>query len=120
MCTTIFLKPDPVNTCMSLQSTFIMEANTMNTIMPSLLFVGHRQTVQTKIRCHRMQHLIRVSTVCLHIVLLKLIEIEIYYLTTIKFKNGFVQLIRVGNSIRLKWVTSDQPSPESGLDLVNF
>ena len=29
-------------------------------------FVGHRQIVQTQIRCHRIWCLIRVSTVCLH------------------------------------------------------
>ena len=32
---------------------------------------GHMQTVQTKIRCHRMWYLIRVSTVCLQNVQLK-------------------------------------------------
>ena len=31
---------------------------------PSLLFVGHRQTVQTQVRRRKMWHLIRVSTVC--------------------------------------------------------
>ena len=34
--------------------------------MPSVHFVGHRQTVQTQIIHHIMRHLIRVSTVCLH------------------------------------------------------
>ena len=38
---------------------------------PSLLFMGHKQTVQTKIRYHSLWHLIRVFTVCLQNVLLK-------------------------------------------------
>ena len=37
----------------------------VNLYMPSILFVGHRQTVKTQIRRRRMRHLIRVSTVCL-------------------------------------------------------
>ena len=32
---------------------------------PRVLFVGHRQTVQTQIRCCRMCHMIRFSNVCL-------------------------------------------------------
>ena len=32
---------------------------------PGIPFVGHRQTVQTQIRCHIMWHLIRIFTVCL-------------------------------------------------------
>ena len=43
----------------------------VNLYMSSILFVGHRQTVQTHIRCGRMRHLIRVSTVCLGNALLK-------------------------------------------------
>ena len=38
---------------------------------PSVLFVGHRQTEQTQIRCCRTQRLIRVSTAYLQNVLLK-------------------------------------------------
>ena len=39
---------------------------------PSVLFVGHVQTVQTQIRCRSTLRLISVSTVCLHNFLLKL------------------------------------------------
>ena len=42
-----------------------------NQYKPSILFVGHMQTVQIQIRCCRMQHLTRVSTICLQNVLLK-------------------------------------------------
>ena len=42
-----------------------------NPYKPSVIFVGHRQTVQTQFRRRRTQHLIRVSTVCLQTVLLK-------------------------------------------------
>ena len=38
---------------------------------PSVLFVGHKRTVQTQIRHHRTRRLIRVSTLCLHNVLFK-------------------------------------------------
>ena len=37
----------------------------LNPYKPSVPFVEHGQTVQTKIRCRRMQRLIRVSTVFL-------------------------------------------------------
>ena len=43
-----------------------------NPYKPSVLFVGHMQTTQTQIRHHRGWRLIRVSTVCLENVLLKL------------------------------------------------
>ena len=39
-------------------------AGDINPYKPSVPFLGHRQTVQTKIRCHRTQRLIRVFTVC--------------------------------------------------------
>ena len=54
-----------------------------NPYMPSVLFVGHRQTVYTEIRCHKMRGLTRVSTVCLHNFLLNLNKNEKYYLTTL-------------------------------------
>ena len=38
----------------------------------TVLFVGHRQTVQIQIRRRRMRRLVRVSTVCLQNVLLKM------------------------------------------------
>ena len=43
-------------------------------IKPSLLFVGHMQTVHTQIKCHRMRLLISFSTVCLQYVPFKLID----------------------------------------------
>ena len=43
----------------------------INPYKPSVLFIGHRQTAQTQIRCHRIWHLIRVSTVCSQNVLLE-------------------------------------------------
>ena len=42
----------------------------LNPNKPSILFVGHRETVQTQIRRRRMGRLIRVSTVCSYKVLL--------------------------------------------------
>ena len=42
-----------------------------NPFKPSVLFVGHRQTVETQTRRRRTQCLIRVSTVCLQNVLSK-------------------------------------------------
>ena len=53
---------------------------------PSVLFVGHRQTVQTQIRHQRTRRLIRVSTICLQKFLLEF---------PIKTKNTILQrLIR--------------------------
>ena len=43
----------------------------VNPYRPGILFVGHRQTVKTQIRCHRMWRLIRVFTVCLQNIQLK-------------------------------------------------
>ena len=43
----------------------------VNTYKPSILFVGHRQTVQTQFRLKRTLCPIRVSTICLQNVLLK-------------------------------------------------
>ena len=78
----------------------------VNAYKPSILFLGHRQTTQTEIRRRRMRmhRLIRVSTVCLQNVLLKFEKNGKYGPTTLKNGNGLVQLIRVGNSIRLKCV----------------
>ena len=47
-----------------------LKSQTIHIKMP--FFVGQRQTVQTQTSCCRMWHLIRVSTVCLYNVLLKL------------------------------------------------
>ena len=38
----------------------------LNPYKPSVLYMGHRKTVQTQIRRRRMERLIRVSTVCSH------------------------------------------------------
>ena len=43
----------------------------LNPYKPDVLFVGHRQTVQTQIRRHKTWRLIRVSNVFLQKVLLK-------------------------------------------------
>ena len=43
----------------------------INPYKPSVLFIGHRQTVQTQIRHHRTRRLIRVSTVCSQNVILE-------------------------------------------------
>ena len=42
----------------------------LNPHKPSVLYMGHRKTVQTQIRRRRMGRLIRVSTVCSYKVLL--------------------------------------------------
>ena len=36
----------------------------LNPYKPSVLLMGHQQTVQDQIRCHRVRHLIRFITVC--------------------------------------------------------
>ena len=75
----------------------------------SVLFMGHRQTVQIPIRHHIMRCLIRIIIVGLHNLKLKLggggggrglKNITQHPL----IGNGLVKLIGVGNSIRLKWV----------------
>ena len=43
----------------------------LNPYKPSIHFIGHQQTVQNQIRCHRMQPLIRISTISLQHVLSK-------------------------------------------------
>ena len=66
--------------------------------------MGHRQIVQAKIRRHRLQRRIRFSTICLQDVLLKF---ELEWKTTPnnpEDENGLVNLIKVGNFIRLKRV----------------
>ena len=63
-------------------------------IVVSFLWDILLQTVQTQIRHCRMQCLIRIFTVCLQNILLKI-------------ENGLVQLLRVGNSILLIWVIYD-------------
>ena len=67
--------------------------------------MGHRQIVQTKIRRYGLQCLIRLSTVCLHDVLLKF-EYECKKTTpnNTENENGLVHLINVGSFIRIKRV----------------
>ena len=43
----------------------------VNPCKPGVLSVGHRQTVKTQIRCHKMWHLIKVFTICLQYFLSK-------------------------------------------------
>ena len=75
-----------------------------NPYMPSVLFVGHRQILQTQIRSHRMRRLIRVSTVCLHNYLVK-IERKWKIPPNIPYnRNRLFQLITVGSSFPHKWV----------------
>ena len=69
-----------------------------------VLFVGHRQTAQNQIRRHKMRRLIRFSTVCKHKFLLNF-ELKWKIPTNNpKIGNGLVQLIRMGNYFRHKWV----------------
>ena len=75
-----------------------------NPYKTSVLFVGHRQIVQAEIRRHRLQCLIRLSTVCLQDVLLKF---EYEWKSTPnnpEDENGLDHLIKVGNFIQLKRV----------------
>ena len=79
----------------------------INPYKPSVLFVGHRKTVQTQIRHRIMRCLIRIGTACLHNLQLKFgKKMKKYHLhcNIPKIGNELVQLIGVGNSIRLKWV----------------
>ena len=77
--------------------------------MRYVLFVGHRQTVQPNITRRIMQRIIRISTVFLQNVLLKF-EFKKMKKKTKKTKQYPLKwkwvgpIIRVGNSIRLKWV----------------
>ena len=50
---------------------FLLLKDLLYPYKPSVLFVGHGQTVQTQIRHRIMRCLIRVSTVCLQNVILK-------------------------------------------------
>ena len=66
--------------------------------------MGHWQTVQNQIRRRKARRLIRVSTVCKQKFLLKF-GIKMKNTTNNpKFGNGLVQLIRMGNYIRHKWL----------------
>ena len=75
----------------------------LNPFKTSILFMGQRQTVQTQIRCCRMRHLIRVSTVCLQNFYQNLNKNKIQP-NTPKFGNGLFLLITVCKSIRHKWI----------------
>ena len=80
----------------------LLQIMVVNPKRPNVLLVGHRQTVHTQIRRHKKRRLIRVSTVCLHNALLRF-EYKKENFNPLN-ENGLVQLIGVGNSIRLKWV----------------
>ena len=71
-----------------------------NPFSPSLLFDRHRQTVQTQIRRRRTRRRIRISSAALRIIYWNSNKNGKKYLPV----NGLVQLIRVENSIQLKWV----------------
>ena len=58
--------------CLGIWSLMLLMKITVNPYKPSVPFLGHRQTVQTQIRCRRTRHLIRVYTVCLQEILLKM------------------------------------------------
>ena len=60
--------------------------------------------MQTQIRHCIMRCLIRIFTVCLHIVLLKFRKHEKYYPTPPNTENGLVLLISIGKSIQIKRV----------------
>ena len=63
-----------------------MDADEHSNIKPSVLFVGHMQTVDTQTRRRTMRRLIRVSTVCLQNVLEHLNINENYHSTTIQME----------------------------------
>ena len=48
-----------------------MNKTVINPCKPGILFMGHKQIVQIRIRCHKMWHLISVSIFCLQNELLK-------------------------------------------------
>ena len=72
--------------------------NAINPHKPNILFVGHRKTVQSKIRPSRTRYLIRVSTVCLQNVLLKFRKsMEMLSNTQIECRGNFPFCINVRN-----------------------
>ena len=73
------------NLCNSpLQNMDTNEHSNINQFKPSVLFVGHMQTVDTQTRRRTMRRLIRVSTVCLQNVLSTLNKDENYHSSTIQ------------------------------------
>ena len=75
-----------------------------NPYKPSVLFVGHQQTVQNQIRRCKTLHLIRFSTVCKQKFLLRF---ELKWKippNNPKIRNGSDHLIRMGKYIRHKWI----------------
>ena len=74
-----------------------------NPFKPSVLFVGHWQTVQNQIRRRKMRHLIKFSTVAYRC----LLKFEWKWKippNNSRIGNGLVQLIRKGKYIQHKWV----------------
>ena len=78
----------------------------INPYKPSIIFIGHRQTVWTKIRHFMMWCLIRIFTVCLQNFLLKFGKGQKIPPNTPKIGNGLTLLIRIGKSFQLKWIKS--------------
>ena len=72
----------------------------------SLLFVGHRQTVQTKISCRIKLRLIKVFTVCLKNILCTFELIRKITPSTPKIWNRLDLSIWMGKFIHLKWVNN--------------
>ena len=73
----------------------------INTCKPSILFMGHRQTVQTQIRRHIMWCLIRIFTICLQNEI-KICKKGKLPSNTPKIGNGIALLIWVSKSIGLR------------------
>ena len=88
--------------CLQKYNLGVSSIQRVNPYKPSILFVAHWQTVQNQIRHRITWHLIRFSTVCLQKCLLNLKKKNPTQ-QPLK-RNGLVQMIIVGNSIRLKWV----------------
>ena len=73
-------------------------SNDVNQFKPSVLFMGHRQTVHEQIRHRIMRCLVWIFTVCLQDVLLKIGQKWRIPPITHKVGNGHIILIRVAKS----------------------
>ena len=82
----------------------IREYAIFNPYKPGVLFLWHRQTVQTQIRRRRTRRLIRVFTVCWQEFLTKIEQKWKSTPDTPKIGNGLVQLRRMDGSTRQMWV----------------
>ena len=89
---------------MTSNSFTLLGRNTVNPYKHGIIFMGHMQTVQLLIRHRIMRCPIRNFTVCLDN-LLHVLKFGEKKTTNIpKIGNGLLQLIVVGNFIRLKWI----------------